>query len=123
MTTTNNSVSTETNAKEIVTSFVEALNNEDFKTARNYVSDDMVFAGVLASRNGADKYFKDIEKMKMKYEIKKVLDGNDVCILSDVSMQSVSMFTCSWYKVKNGKINSLKVVFDPRPALELTEKK
>jgi len=124
MTTTNYSVSSATNAKETVLSFVNSLNEEDFKTARSYVSDDMTFAGVLGSRNGAEAYFKDMEKMKLKYEIKKVFaECDDVCLLSDVSMQGVTMFTCSWYHVEGGKINSLKVVFDPRPVLELSDKK
>ncbi len=88
------------------------MNEEDFKTARTYVNDDMEFEGVLASRNGAEAYFKDMEEMKMKYQIKKVFaDGDDVCMLSDVSMQSITMFTCSLYHLKNGKLNSLKVVF------------
>jgi ketosteroid isomerase-like protein len=48
------------NAKEVVMSFVKALNNEDFKTAKSYVSDNMSFLGPLASLDNAEAYFKDM---------------------------------------------------------------
>ena len=57
--------------------------------------------------------------MKFKYDIKKAFeDGNDVCLLYDITMPGPTLFTCGWYKVENGKINWFKVVFDPRPLLE-----
>ncbi|HSD05858.1 nuclear transport factor 2 family protein [Flavobacterium sp.] len=109
----------ETNSKEIVLSFIKAINEEDFKTAKTLVSDDMKFEGVLASRNGATAYFDDMEKMKMKYDIQKIIaEGDDVSMLSDVTSNGATLFTSSWYQLKSGKINFLKVVFDPRPVLE-----
>lgn len=62
-----------TTSKEIVLSFLKALNAEDFIMARNYVSNDFIFEGVLGSRNGSEAYFNDMEKMKLKYDIKKLL--------------------------------------------------
>jgi len=60
-----------------------------------------------------------MEKMRFKYDIKKTFtDEDDVCLLYDINMQGTTIFTCGWYKVQNGKIKSLKVVFDPRPILE-----
>jgi len=115
MTTTDHALST----KELVSSFIKALNEEDFATARSYVYDNFSFDGVLGSRDSADAYFKDMEKMRFKYDIKKTFtDGDDVCLLYDINMQGTNIFTCGWYKVQNGKIKSLKVVFDPRPVLE-----
>jgi limonene-1,2-epoxide hydrolase len=118
-----NDTVTRTNAKEIVTSCIKALNEEDFKTARKYVTDNFSFVGVLGSRDGADAYFNDMEKMKLKYDIKKVfVNENDVCLLYDLTMSGVTLFGCGWYHVEGDKINSLKVVFDPRPILELSDK-
>jgi hypothetical protein len=106
------------NAKDTVLSFVTALNNEDYNEARKYVNDDMTFDGVMGSRNGADAYFSDMEKMRFKYDIKKAfVDDTDVCILSDIEMSGKTIFVCSWYKLEDGRISSLKVVFDPRPIL------
>jgi len=78
---------------------------------------------VLGSRNGAADYFNDMEKMKLKYDIKKVFaEGNDVCLLYDTVLSGVTIFGCGWYHVEGDKINSLKVVFDPRPVLEMANK-
>jgi limonene-1,2-epoxide hydrolase len=105
-------------SKEVILSFISALNAEDYETARLYVDDNMKFNGVLGSRNSAEDYFKDMKKMKFKYKIKKSFeDGNDVCLFYDIDMNGQPVFTCGWYQVDNGKIISLQVVFDPRPVL------
>ena len=110
---------THANAKDIVLTFINALNAEDFATARNCVRDDLVFEGVLGARNGAEAYFKDMERMRFKYKIMKAFqDGNDVCLLYDINMSGVDIFTCGWYQLEQGKIKWLKVVFDPRPVLQ-----
>ena len=77
-----------------------------------------MFEGALASRQGADALFCDLERMRLKYDVKKVLaDGNDVCVFYHVTLSWVKLSTCPWYQVKGGKICSLKVVFDPRLVL------
>lgn len=107
------------NAKEVVLSCVEAINQEDFVTARQYVSDNLQFTGVLGSRHGSDAYFKDMERMRLKYDVKKVfVDANDVCLFYDLAISSTKIFVCAWYGVAGGKIQFLNVVFDPRPILE-----
>ena len=113
-----------TNARKVVMSCIKALNKEDFRAARKYVSDDFYFEGVLGSRNGAEAYFNDMEKMKLKYDIRKAfVSKNDVCLLYDLTMSGVTLFGCGWYHIEGDKINSLRVVFDPRPILELSDKK
>jgi hypothetical protein len=77
----------------------------------------------LGSRNVADAYFKDMERMRLKYDAKKVFaDGNDVCLFYDLAISGLTIFGCAWYQVANGKIRSLRVVFDPRPILEAQTK-
>jgi hypothetical protein len=105
-------------AKEVVMSCVNAINREDFKTARQYVAEGMSFVGVLGSRQGADSYFIDMERMRLKYDVKKVfVDENDVCLFYDLTISGTTIFGCAWYQVQRGKIHSLKVIFDPRPVL------
>jgi limonene-1,2-epoxide hydrolase len=112
------------NAAELVLSFVQALNEEDYTAARQCIDDKMSFVGVLGTRSDAESYIGDMERIKLKYDIKKVfVDGNDVCLWYDIQMGGVSVLTCGWYHVVNGKILSLKVVFDPRPVLEQPPKK
>jgi len=125
MTTTKNAKSTADNAKKVVLTFINALNEEDFETAKSCLNEDMVFDGVLGHRDGADTYISDMKKMKFKYKIKKAFeDDNDVCLLYDIDMGGKNIiFTCGWYQIKNNKIKSLKVVFDPRPVLGKSDKK
>jgi hypothetical protein len=106
-------------SENVVKAFIKAINNEDFTTARKYVNDNLKFDGVMGSRDGADIYFSDMERMKFKYDVKKIFaDEDDVCVLYDINMGGATIFTCGWYKLENCKISSLKVVFDPRPLLE-----
>ena len=106
-------------AQEVVLTFIEALNKEDFQTVRACLNDDMVFDGVLGHREGADQYVLDMQQMKFKYHIQKTfVSGNEVCLLYDINMSGKTIFNCGWYHVQCNKIKSLKVVFDPRPLLE-----
>lgn len=110
-------------AKDIVLSLIDAINKEDFKTARSFVTNDMKFNGVLGSRDGAEAYFKDMEKMKLKYDIQKTfVDENDVCVFYELEMGGKNVFCCAWYQVRDEQVSSLKVIFDPRPVLEASEK-
>lgn len=125
MTTKKDTEPIASNAKKVVLTFINALNQEDFETARDCLSEDMVFDGVLGHREGADTYISDMKKMKFKYKIKKAFeDDHDVCLLYDIDMSDKNtIFTCGWYQIKYNKIKSLKVVFDPRPILEKSDKK
>ena len=114
---------TEKNAKEVVMSCVKALNEENFELAKRYVSDNISFVGVMGSRQGAQAYFDDMERMRLKYDVKKAfVDGRDVCLLYDLTISDVTVFGYAWYQVEGGKIQSLRVVFDPRPILEARSK-
>lgn len=109
----------DTSAKEVVLSFIQALNNSDFDAARSHVDDGLVFEGVMGVRNSADEYFKDMKKMKLKYAVQKVFeDSDDVCLWYDITMSGKQIFSAGWYKVEDGKIVSFKVLFDPRPLLD-----
>jgi len=64
-----------------------------------------------------------MERLRLKYEVKKMfVDGQDVCLLYDLNMSGKIVFGCGWYQVEEGKIRSLRVVFDPRPIIEAASK-
>lgn len=110
-------------SKEIVLEFLEALNRKEFKSARNYVSDKVTYMAPLNSFNGAEPYFKYVEHLNLpKLDIKKVFTegSNDVCVLWEVNYSSppAPIFVSAWYQVHDGKISSMKLVFDPRPLLQ-----
>lgn len=111
------------NPREVVVGLLRALNDHDYKEARKYANPDMKFDGVLGSRDGAESYFTDMEKMQLEYNIRRIfVEGNDVCVLYDLLIEDEKIFCCGWYTVKDGKISNLKVVFDPRPLLEAQDK-
>jgi limonene-1,2-epoxide hydrolase len=115
--------SVSTNSKQIVLDFIDAMNGFDYQKAKNYVTDDLSFVGVLGTRDGAEAYFNDMQKMKFHYNIlKSFADGNDVCLFYDIDMGGQTIFCCGWYQLQNDKIKSFRVVFDPRPLLEQPKK-
>jgi limonene-1,2-epoxide hydrolase len=110
---------TTASSKQTVLSFIKALNEEDFDGARKYTNDDLQFIGVMGTRNGADAYFNDMAKMKLKYDVQKAFaDGTDVCLWYDIDMDGQKIFSSGWYHIENHKIAWFKVLFDPRPLLE-----
>jgi limonene-1,2-epoxide hydrolase len=108
------------NPGEVVSSFIKALNAEDFETAKDHVKENLTFDGVMGSRHGAAAYFKDMEHMKFKYDVKKIfMNGDDVAVFYDINMgKGKNIFSAGWYRLEEGKIVSFKVIFDPRPLLE-----
>jgi limonene-1,2-epoxide hydrolase len=120
---TDNHIAISADAKQVVLDFITALNEENFEAAKAQTEDDMKFTGVMGSRNGAEAYFKDMKNMRLKYDIQKTFsDKDDVCLFYNITMSGVMIFSCGWYHVKNGKIQSIRVVFDPRPLLEQSKK-
>ena len=106
-------------AGKTIQSFLQALNDEDFKTARSYLTDDMKFVGVMGARDGGDTHIADMQKMKFKYTTQKMfVDGADVSVFYDINMEAATIFCSGWYQLQHNKINSIKVIFDPRPLLE-----
>ena len=103
--------------------FLEALNQKDFKSARNYVSDNVTYISPVNTLNGAEAYFKYVEHLNLpKLEIKKAFSegGPDVCILWEINYNTppAPMFVSACYQVHDRKISSMRLVFDPRPFLQ-----
>ena len=50
------------------------------------------------------------------------VDGDDVCVIYDLHTAPVlSSRTCEWYRLCDGKIASVSVVFDARPFAAMFE--
>jgi limonene-1,2-epoxide hydrolase len=112
----------EQNTKEIVISFLKAIQEQDYKTAGSYVTDNLSFYAPDGSPlEGSEAYFKGLEPLRLKYDIKKVFsEGKDVCVIYDItfSARQVVVFACGLYQVQDSKINSIRVLFDPRPLFQ-----
>jgi hypothetical protein len=112
-------------AKEVVLSYIKALENQDYTVARRYMNDYLPIKGPGELFDKPEKLLKILQSTHAKYDVKKVfVDGDDVCLLYDLttSTPAVTVFTCSWYHVKGGKIASIWTIFDPRPFVPAASK-
>ena len=105
-------------AKQVVLNLGTAINDERFQTARLYVADDMKYEGPFGTRVGAEAYLEEIERLRLKFHIERIFaNQEDVCVLYDIDTAGITVFACGWFQIKDGKVGSLKVTFDPRPLL------
>lgn len=99
--------------------FIHYLNEENFDKAESCLDPDFKFIGVMGKREGASVYIKDMKQMKFKYEILKTFTSSeDVCFWYNIDMGEKTIESSGWYHIKDGKIRTLKVLFDPRPLLK-----
>ena len=105
-----------------MTSFLNALNGNDPKVARSHLADNVQFSAPDGEPvYGADAYLEGRKKLGLNYGIDKVFVSGeeDVCVLYDLRFDKppLTIVGCGLYHVSNGKIDSIKVIFDPRPLL------
>lgn len=110
-------------AKEIVMEYFQAITERhDFKAARTYLKDDVSYVSPLNSFDRAEPHLKYNESLQLpKLDIKKIFaDGDDVCILYEVTLTTppATLFASAWVHVNDGKISSIRLVFDPRPFVQ-----
>lgn len=110
-------------AREIVMEYLETLiERRDFKAARSYLKDDVSYVSPLNSFDRVEPYLKYNESLHMpKPDIKKVFaDGDDVCLLYEMTFGKppVTFPVSLWAHVDDGKISSIRLVFDPRPFVQ-----
>src|SRR5215204_3080999 len=106
-------------AKEIVMEFIQAVERNDWKAVRSYISDNLSDVSPLNSFDGAEAYLKYAEYAEHRnippLDIKKdFADGNDVCLLYEMTYGKppVTTIFCRWFHVNDdGKISSDKVGF------------
>ncbi|MGU3374829.1 nuclear transport factor 2 family protein [Chryseobacterium sp. M5A1_1a] len=98
--------------------FIQYLNEENFDKAESCLHPDFKFTGVLGTRDGAPLYISEMKQMKLKYQIIKAFtSGEDICFWYQIDMGNKTVPASGWYQIIDGKIHSLKVLFDPRPLL------
>ena len=96
-------------AKEVVLKLGMAINDESFQRARRYVSDDMKYVGPFGTRIGADAYLQEIEHLRLKFDIQKIFaDGDDVCVMYDITVSGITLFACGWFQVTDERSDHLE---------------
>jgi predicted ester cyclase len=102
-------------SKEVVMSYIGALDDQRYEEAMGFLHDDVRIRGPAGETYGKPKDFIEmLRKYRGKYDVKKVFaDGADVCVLYDLIMAGSAVYMSSWYQVRDGKIVSIRTVFDP----------
>jgi ketosteroid isomerase-like protein len=106
--------------------FFDAWTSKDFERARTLVHDDLSFEGPIDRFSDADSYLASLQQLSQivtGVEKQKVfVDGDDVCVIYDLKTAPVpSSRICEWYRLRDGRIASVSVVFDARPFAPLFE--
>jgi hypothetical protein len=104
------------NAREVVMSYISAMDERDYAAVRPYLGDSVFIKGPGGEAfRSPDEFLKMMQQQRGRYDIRKVfVDGDDVCLLYNFVTDQATVFFCSWYQVKGGKIASIETIFDPR---------
>ncbi|TPI51899.1 nuclear transport factor 2 family protein [Mesorhizobium sp. B3-1-7] len=106
--------------RSLVTCLAEALNARDLVRARSYLADDLHFVGMFGPPiDGPDAYIAAMARLgAQQTTVKCLVEGDEVACqyyLALPSRPSTPIFCCGWFTISDGRIKSLRVVFDPTP--------
>lgn len=106
--------------KEKALFLLDAINNEDFKNARECLHPDFTYKDPLTQTTGRENFISTMEKRNLKYILKKkFIKDQEVCLmyhLIDHNEKEITAFGI--HKFQDDKVKSLEVVFDPRALLD-----
>jgi SnoaL-like domain len=113
-------------AARVAEGFFDAWTAGDFARARELLQDGVSFQGPIDTFSDADSYLASLRQLSgiiTGVDKQKVfVDGDDVCVIYDLHTAPVpSSRTCEWYRVRDGKVAAVSVVFDARPFAPLFE--
>jgi ketosteroid isomerase-like protein len=106
--------------RDVVLEFQNSLGRGDFAGARKLLHDNLEFRGPFDTFHKADDYLHALQKLSAiieRVDIKNVLDdGNNVSLFCDLVTKTVgTSFVAELYQIRDGKIASVRAVFDTRP--------
>ncbi|HEX9538064.1 MAG TPA: nuclear transport factor 2 family protein [Streptosporangiaceae bacterium] len=113
-------------AANVAEEFFDAWTSKDYERARALVHDDVSFVGPIDSFADADSYLASLQQLSQIVtgadKRKVFVDGDDVCVIYDLKTAPVPRTpTCEWYRVRDGKVASVVVIFDARPFAAMFE--
>jgi ketosteroid isomerase-like protein len=114
-------MATRTEPVAIASQLLAAWSSGDLDTTRALLDDHVTFTGPLGTTAGADAYVEGIQGMVRiveRAEQREAFgDGEDVCIIYDLVTHTPAarIPTAGWYRVRDGKVTSVRAFFDPRP--------
>ncbi len=113
----------DTDPKSIAATYFQAWMSKDFDTLRSVLADDATFRGPLGTANSGDDCLaglKGMAQMLTGIDVTHVfVDGDDVLTWYELSTDKTSPIpTANWMHVRDGKIDGIRVAFDPRGLID-----
>lgn len=107
---------------ELAETYFRAWRDRDADALRAALSDDVTFAGPMATLTGVDDVVAGLMGLAAattRLEVRKRLaDGDDVITWFELSTADAGPLpTANWSHVEDGRISAIRVAFDPRPLL------
>src|SRR5215218_11285922 len=106
-------------AAKVAAAYFDAWKANDFTAMQSLLADDVTFVGPLGRADNAEDYLKGIEGLsRIKSDIvvrKTFVDGPDVLTWFELhTTVAPPIPVANWLHIEDGKITSLRVVFDAR---------
>lgn len=113
-------------AAQLADEFLDAWTHKQFERARSLLHDDLSFAGPIDSFSDADTYLASLRQLSdivTGTEPRRTfVDGDDACVIYDLHTTAVpTARVCEWFRIRDGRIASISVVFDARPFAAMFE--
>jgi SnoaL-like domain len=107
-------------AARLADDFLDAWTHKEFERARSLLHNDLSFSGPIDTFSDADTYLASLRQLSDivtgTEQRKAFVDGDDACIIYDLHTTAVpTARVCEWFRVRDGRIASISVVFDARP--------
>jgi ketosteroid isomerase-like protein len=106
-------------AEAVVAHYFAAFGSGDLQTARQLLKDDLSFTGPFDTFDNADDLIKALSALapavKGIQQRKVLVDGDDVATFYDMLTPMGTSPIAEWHHVTDGKIDAIRVYFDPRP--------
>lgn len=107
-------------ASETVSEYLHAFYSGDFDKAKALVADDFHFKGPFVEATDKETFFKSAAPLAQIVKGHRLLrqwtDGGEVCSIFDVNLETPagkgSLTMSEWSTVRNGKLNSGRVILD-----------
>jgi hypothetical protein len=107
---------------EILKNFYDAVIKRDLTTARNFLSDDLVFVGLFETYPNADAYIAALTGLlgvTLRLDVKTIIaEGSQAAIFFELETKAPAAavtLVAEWHQVSNGKIVHVASAFDGRP--------
>jgi ketosteroid isomerase-like protein len=111
-----------TDARSAAATYFTAWKSKDFDTLPSILADDATFRGPLGTADSGDECLaglRGMAQMLTDIDVKHVfVDGDDVVTWFELHTDKASPTpTANWMHVREGKIDRIRVTFDPRELL------